>query len=146
MYATSASIAAPSSAGSRRSHEASLIKIYIRVYTYILLIYKIILDYWIVGFPDVWVDPKVPYWIGLADDRGEIMYTFIDGNVMSFENFYRFPSSGADLMCVKEYKSSQASIGYTYMWVQTSCNSDPLHLICKRPSGDVIIKRKMHHI
>ena len=64
------------------------------------------------------------------------MYTFTDGNVMAFNNFYRSPNDPTEL-CVREYISSNISVNYTYEWAQTDCGEDLLHLLCKKPSGDV---------
>jgi len=88
-------------------------------------------------FLDLWVDPAVSWWIGLVDDRGEALYTFVDGNVMPFNNFYFLPNN-PNYLCIYEY--IRPLYGPTYMWKQYQCDSDSKkHLICKRPSGYVNI-------
>jgi len=71
------------------------------------------------------------------------MYTFTDGNVMAFRNFYYYPHD-PNQMCVREYISSQPSIGYTYRWVHTDCDSGSRHLICKKPSGEDSLLSKLY--
>ena len=71
------------------------------------------------------------------DDRGEALYTFVDGNVMPFNNFYFLPNN-PNYLCIYEY--IRPLYGPTYMWKQCQCDSDSKkHLICKRPSGYVNI-------
>ncbi|WAR05350.1 CL12B-like protein, partial [Mya arenaria] len=84
-------------------------------------------------YPDLWADSKSPFWVGLVDDQSTVTYTWMDGNVNTFSNFYSAPYDPL-MQCAFEQKHNASA--FSYKWDQTKCTSGKFNAMCKKPAGD----------
>lgn len=78
---------------------------------------------------DLWADEIIgSWWLGLIDNANNLLYSWVDGSLMTFLKFKDTPEDEYIACAVDTSKHS-------YQWLEAECD-ERHNVMCKKPAGD----------